>query len=354
MKKLNVGIVGLGRISYAHAAEISQYSEYFNLVACADHDPERLKDAPPQLKDAAKYASLEEMLQHPDLDMVTIATRHPDHVPMALKVLEADKIVLVEKPVATSLAEMDVMLEMGKKHPHKLFVRHNHRFDPHFVRALELMKSGLVGEPQYIKLTAAVGFCRRNDWMTMTEYYGGLLSNWGPHLIDQALQYLESPVVDIWADVRRVVSIGDGDDLCKIILKGANNRLVEIEITGANLLLGRDIEIIGNRGTIVYEKGKLFAKYIDPLCELKDLKPHPENPPKRYGNFDEKLYFVTSEYETPVCNQEILWKYLYDDAVNGIPTPITLELAREVVRITEEAFRISGFENIKNFKSKVL
>ena len=354
MKKLNVGIVGLGRISYAHANEIAMNSEYFNLVACADHDPERLKDCPPELKDTAKYNSLEELLQHPGLDMVTIATRHPDHVPMALKVLEADKIVLVEKPVATSLAEMDVMLEMGRKHPGKLFVRHNHRFDPHFVKALELMKSGLVGEPQYIKLTAAVGFCRRNDWMTMTEYYGGLLSNWSPHLIDQALQYLESPVVDIWADVRRVVSIGDGDDLCKIILKGANNRVVDIEITGANLLRGRDIEIIGNRGTIVYENGKLFAKYIDPLCELKDLKPHPENPPKQYGNFDEKLYFVTSEYETQPYFQEVLWKYIYLDAVEGIPTPITLELAREVVRITEEAFRISGFENIKKFKSKVL
>ena len=128
MKKLNVGIVGLGRISYAHANEIAMNSEYFNLVACADHDPERLKDCPPELKDTAKYNSLEELLQHPGLDMVTIATRHPDHVPMALKVLEADKIVLVEKPVATSLAEMDVMLEMGRKHPHKLFVRHNHRF----------------------------------------------------------------------------------------------------------------------------------------------------------------------------------------------------------------------------------
>ena len=90
MKKIiNAGIVGLGRISAVHASEIASYPELFKWVACADNAPDRLENAHAALKDCAKYDSLDEMLKHPDLDMVTIATRHPDHVPMAIKILEA-------------------------------------------------------------------------------------------------------------------------------------------------------------------------------------------------------------------------------------------------------------------------
>lgn len=353
MQKLKVGIVGVGRIGGNHAEEIGGMPDKFELVACADHDPERLvKDVPEQLKNVAKYPSLEEMLKHPGLDMVTIAVRHPDHVPMAIQILEAGKIAVVEKPVATSVAEMEHLLAVAKKHPHKLFLRHNRRFEAPFIKVRELMNSGLIGEVQYIKLYRSVGFCRRNDWMTMTEFYGGLLSNWGPHLIDQALQLLDSPVVDLWADVRRVVSIGDGDDLFKILLKAKNGRLADIEVTGANTMPGREMEIIGSRGTIVYSDGKIKARYIDPSVELKDLKPHPENPPKKYGNFDETLYFVDAEYESTKIYQTVLWTYLYDEVTKGIPSPIKLEEGLETVRVTEEAFRKSGFEPIRKFHSK--
>ena len=353
MQKLKVGIVGVGRIGGNHAEEIGGMPDKFELVACADHDPERLvKDVPEQLKNVAKYPSLEEMLKHPGLDMVTIAVRHPDHVPMAIQILEAGKIAVVEKPVATSVAEMEHLLAVAKKHPHKLFLRHNRRFEAPFIKVRELMNSGLIGEVQYIKLYRSVGFCRRNDWMTMTEFYGGLLSNWGPHLIDLALQLLDSPVVDLWADVRRVVSIGDGDDLFKILLKAKNGRLADIEVTGANTMPGREMEIIGTRGTIVYSDGKIKARYIDPSVELKDLKPHPENPPKKYGNFDETLYFVDAEYESPKISQTVLWTYLYDEVTKGIPSPIKLEEGLETVRVTEEAFRKSGFEPIRKFHSK--
>ena len=344
-KILNVGVVGIGRIGRNHLNEISAFPGLFKIVAGADHDPKRLNElCPKELADAAKYSSLDEMLKHPGLDMVTIATRHPDHVPMAIKILKAGKIAVVEKPTATSVKEFDSMLAIAKKHPHKLFLRHNRRFEPAFVKVMELIRSGLIGDVQYIKLYRSVGYCRRNDWMTMPEFYGGLLTNWGPHLIDQALQLLESPVKDLWADIRRVISIGAGDDHYKIILKAKNGRLADIEVSGANALPGREMEIIGSRGAIIYENGKLTARYVEPGIKFKKLKPHPENPPLTYGNFDEKLYFVQSEFQLPEISQKVLWKYLYDEAVNGVPSPLKLEEGREVVRITEEAFKFCGLD----------
>ena len=344
-KILNVGVVGLGRIGRNHLNELAAFPDRFKIVAGADHDPERLNSlCPKELQNAAKYATLGEMLKHPGLDMVTIGTRHPDHVPMAIKILKAGKIAVVEKPTAVSVKEFDSMLAAAKKHPHKLFLRHNRRFEPAFVKVMELAGSGLIGEVQYIKLYRSVGYCRRNHWMTMPEFYGGLLSNWGPHLIDQALQLLGSPVKELWADIRHVISIGTGDDHFKIILKAKNGRLADIEVSGANALPGREMEIIGSRGTVIYENGKLSARYVEPGIKFKKLKPHPENPPLNYGNFDEKLYFVQSEFQLPDISQKVLWKYLYDEAVNGVPSPLKLEEGREVVRITEEAFKFCGLD----------
>ena len=206
------------------------------------------------------------------------------------------------------------------------------------------MRSGILGKVSYIKLYRSVGYQRRNDWMTMTEFYGGLLSNWGPHLIDQALQFLEAPVVDLWADVRHSICIGDGDDQLKLILKAENGRLADIELSGANTMPGREMEIVGTRGTLVYDGGnKIHVRMVDPSIEFKELKPHPENPPLAYGNFEETLSFVDADYDIPSIPFSIIWEKIYNSAVNGEPYPITWEQAEEVVRITENAFIKSHF-----------
>lgn len=352
MKKLKAGIVGFGRIGqFGHYTEMNEYPDRFEVAAVADILPERLEDARKKNPAIQTCSSLEEMLANSDLDIITIATRHPDHVPMALKIMEAGKIAVVEKPVATSLQEMDELLAAGKAHPGKLYFRHNRRFEAPFIKVRQLIRDDVIGSVQYIKLYRSVGFCRRNDWMTMTEFYGGLLTNWGPHLIDQALQFLEAPVADLWADVRSVVSIGDGDDLFKILLKAENGRLADIEVSGSNTMPGRQMEITGNRGTIVYNGGKeIEVRRIDPSVELKPLKPHPETPGLFYGNHDEKLYFVEEKYQVPEIPFSTLWVKIHESVTEGKEFPITPAEAREVVRVTEEAFRKSGFKPILNYK----
>ena len=353
---LKVGICGLGRIGrLGHIPELGALSQQFQIVAVADTAPERLHDLPEAVRNASTYASLEAMLQDPEVEMVTIATRHPDHVPMALKILAANKIAVVEKPVATSVAEMELLRQAAEAHPHRLFFRHNRRFEPAFHKIQQLIKTGLIGEVQYIKLHRSVGFCRRNDWMTMPEFYGGLLTNWGPHLIDQALQLLEAPVKQIWADVRHVISIGTGDDLFKILLAAENGRLADIEVSGCNALPGREVEVIGTRGTLVSESctdGKIRVRYLESDCARQPLQPHPENPPLAYGNFDETLAFVDATYECPK-DLPCIWSTYYDEIVNGVPCPITFEQAAEVVRVTQEVFHASGFQPIRQFKGKL-
>ena len=351
---IGVGIVGLGRMGRGIAEqELTAYPRKFRLSAVADSCTERLQNLGDAYLQARKYNSLAEMLKDNNVHLIDIEVRHPDHVSMAAAALDSGKSVLVDKPCATSVDEMEYLGSIEEKHKGKLFFRHNRRFEAPFCKSLELVRSGVIGEVQYIKLGRSVGYCRRNDWMTMPEFYGGLLTNWGPHLIDQALRFIDSPVEDLWADVRHVISIGDGDDLFKILLKGRNGRVADIEVTGANTLPGREMEIIGSRGTLVYPyNGKILVKSIDPSVKLRKLKPHPENPPLRYGNFEETLYFTETLYDIPDIPFHALWGHLYDAMTGGAPFPITFDQAMEVVKITEAAFKKSRFAPIREFRSK--
>lgn len=348
---IKVGIVGLGRAGIGmHSSEVAEYPDRFAIAAACDHAKERLENLPDRFKGAKLYTDYGEMLKDDNVELISIATRHPEHVPMALQALEAGKYVNIDKPYALNNREMAMLAEADKKYPGKLFLRHNRRFEAPFQKAMKLIATGVLGEINTVKLYRSVGYCRRNDWMTMTEFGGGLFTNWGPHIIDQALQYLDSPVVDLWANIRSVISIGDGDDHIKLLLKAANGRVADIEISGAHTLPGRELEVQGSRGTLIYPvDGKIKMRYVDPEIEFKPLKPHPENPPMKYGNFDETLTFIEQFVEIPPVPMSEIWKHIYDAIVNNVPYPITIENGIAVTDIMEKAFRRSNFKPAERF-----
>ncbi len=347
-KKIKVGIVGLGRAGrLAHAKEVAKYPELFEITAGCDRADDRRKDLSPEFDKARVYASFDELLADPNVELVSIATRHPDHVPMALKALDAGKYVVVEKPCAVSYDEMRALTAQNEKRPGRIFLRHNRRFEAAFQKTQELLKTGVLGKVSMIKLYRHVGYCRRNDWMTMSQFAGGLLTNWGPHLVDQALQLLGSPVVDCWADLKSCICIGDADDQVKILLKAANGCVADIEITGTVLLEGRNIEVWGERGTLVFGQqeapGVIRMRYVDPAIAFNPLKPHPENPPMQYGNFEETLRFVDQRVDLPVEDMSVMWVHVHRAIREGVPYPITVEHGAEVVRITDLVLKKSGF-----------
>lgn len=348
---IKVGIVGLGRAGIGmHSSELAEYPDRFAIAAACDHAKERLENLPERFKGAKLYTDYSEMLQDDNVELVSIATRHPEHVPMALQALEAGKYVNIDKPYALNNREMAQLAEADKKYPGRIFLRHNRRYEAPFQKAMKLIATGVLGEINTVKLYRSVGYCRRNDWMTMTEFGGGLFTNWGPHIIDQALQYLDSPVVDLWANIRSIISIGDGDDHIKLLLKAANGRVADIEISGAHTLPGRELEIQGSRGTLIYPvDGRIKMRYVDPEIEYKSLKPHPENPPMQYGNFDETLTFIEQFVEIPPIPMSEIWKHVYDAIVNKVPYPITIENGIAVTDIMEKAFRKSNFKPAERF-----
>jgi len=273
------------------------------------------------------------------VELVSVATISPDHTRHALLALKAGKYVFLEKPIALTYADAKKLATAAQRYPGKLFFRHNRRFESGFVHIQEIIASGILGEVYEIKLRRQ-GYQRRDDWQTLTKCGGGQLNNWGPHIIDHALQFLESPVQDQWSDLKRVAAVGDAEDHLKIVLTGKNGRIVDLEISGGTAISQPEYVIFGSKGALTCQGDTITMRYVDPKQKLIKIQAYAGNPSS--GGFANPEVLKWVEKTIPVapkaaCDVHHIWKGLYEAIRKGKPYPITIDEGVEVVRITEMA-----------------
>lgn len=347
MKKkiLKVGVWGLGRAGQTmHLVELAQFPKQFLAVAGCDKDPERRKAARKDFPSLRIYARAAELLADPDVDMIAVATRSPDHVRHAIRALEAGKYVVCEKPVAASVREIEKLKAAGERFPGKLFIRHNRRFEAAFAHIREIIAGGKLGFVYEIKLRRH-NYQWRTDWQTIRKGMGGQLLNWGPHLIDHALQFLESPVESIWSDLKLIAAYGDAEDHFKLLLRGTNGRIVDVEVSGGVPLAENVYCVHGTRGTLISADEKTIKmRYLRTDKKIPEYVASTANPPLR-GGFGQPVpedWWVNEEIPVAPASGDTLRKcYLRIwEGIMGIrPYAVTMDQAVEVVRVTERARR---------------
>lgn len=369
--KIRVGILGLGRAGRnMHMPEISMFPDFFEVIAGCDHAADRRENLPELFRDVKIYADYQDMLADPALDLITIATRNADHTPHALMALEAGKAVVVDKPFAVSMEQAEALLEASAKYPGKLFFRFNRRFESPFLMIQDVLKSGLLGDISMIKIHRHPGYVRRFDWQTLTEFHGGLFNNWGPHFVDQALQFLNSPVKEIWCKLSHIVGGGDADDQVKLVMVGENGCVADVEISTILTIYGNLYEIWGSRGSLVIPADGLTLqlKYLDPAIKFTRLDGVRENFVLQYGNPHEKLNFIEETRlipkdtyghllqrgkviepgkEDPTLGYtypDTMWYHVYQAMKGNAPYPITAEEAYNVIKTMMRAHEAANYQ----------
>ena len=341
MKKIKVGIWGLGRAGYGmHLPETQQFPELFEVVAACDIARERLGNFAQKAPGARLYSDGDAFLADPGVELFAVAVRSPQHVDYDIRALATGKYVLAEKPFAISVAGLRKLLAAEKKHPGKLIMRHNRRFEPAFNHIREIIGSGILGEVFEIKLCRH-GWSFRDDWQTLVSCGGGQLNNWGPHLIDHALLLLGAPVESVWSDMKTVAAVGDAEDHFKAVFRGANGRVVDVEVSGGIALPSPVYAVYGTRGSLVCDDEKTIrikslAKNfkLPPRMSAKDGTPDftfnfcPSHPPQWV---EESIPVAPANGVTMNDN----YRFIYDTIRKGKKYPITLAEASEVVKWTE-------------------
>ena len=331
VNKIKLGIVGLGRAGYGmHVHELQDFLDMYEIYAVCDIIEERRNKVAAE-SGAKAYADYAEMLKDPEIEVVAIATRSSDHYEHAMMALKAGKVVFLDKPMCTTYEEaLDLVSYAKSLGENKLFIRLNRRFEGMFNKVYDIINSGILGDVFSVTIRRN-WFQFRNDWQTSKQYGGGMLNNWGPHIIDHTMKFCGGSYTDVMADRRLVNSCGDCEDVIKAFFKGENGRIVDVEISNACALPQAIYSACGTRGTLKEEGGKLKLKYIKP--DIKKVKPVQD---LSYGlgaytinNNIEWVEETVSPYYSPLNET---YKCVYEALRENKPYPITLDESIEIMR----------------------
>lgn len=196
MSKVRLGIVGYGNMGSGHVRSMLEgKTPELVLTAVCDTDSSRIEkckqDVEDVFKDVVYFEDYDSMIAAKACDAILVATPHYDHPPMAIKALENDYHVLVEKPAGVYTLAVKEMNDVAKKHPDQLFgMMFNQRTNPVYRKMKEIVDSGELGQ------------IRRTNWLITSwyrsqSYYdsgnwratwagegGGVLLNQCPHNLD--------------------------------------------------------------------------------------------------------------------------------------------------------------------------
>ncbi len=343
MTAIKFGVCGIGRIGVQHCRFFSRTPESYELVALCDLDSERVSAMTSEFGGKG-YSDFAAFLADPEMELAIIATPSLDHARNAAQALAAGKTVLLEKPIGVTAEDYELLVQLSKDYPDKLYFCHNHRFEPAFMNTLAIIDEGLLGNIQVVKLCKHHPFMRRNDWQMRLDCGGGQLSVWGPHLLDQGLQLLGAPVRDVWSYLRGILTPGDGDDHVKITLVGENDVAAELEISNSVALAGPYCTIYGDRGTLSYEQDQknIHLKYLAPQFRWPEAAADAGIPVSgKPLSAEQELSWIEEtrkvEPDTNMWSQvEIeIAKHLHNALRNNIPFPVKSSDALEVFRVTE-------------------
>ncbi len=222
---VNFGIIGHGFMGHVHEEMLTQL-EGAKVVGICDIDEEQLKDVGSGI---IRYNNPDELLANNDIDVVLIVVNNKQHIDLVCKAARAAKDIICEKPVAMSVAELDEMVKVVNECGVKFTVHQQRRFDKDFRITKEVYGSKMLGDVYTIK-SSLYGFNgNMHDWHVYLNEGGGMLYDWGVHLLDQILWMIDSKVRTVYADLRNIIN-SEVDDYFKIILKFENNITAEIEL----------------------------------------------------------------------------------------------------------------------------
>lgn len=248
MNKIRLGIVGFGFMGHCDADMMATFDE-IDLVAVADTNPDQLTDAPAGVE---TYGSMDEMLEKADINVVMISTPNPSHLEMVEKAAACKKHIICEKPAAMTVEQFDRMVEVTEKAGVIFTVHQQRRWDRDFRIMKEVYDKNMVGDMYVIKSQLYGVNGNMHDWHVFPEMGGGMLYDWGVHLIDQILWMVDSEIDSLYADLRNVIN-EKVDDYFNILMKFKNGITAEIELGTYYLTPKRAWFIGGTKGSAMID-----------------------------------------------------------------------------------------------------
>ena len=228
---MKLAIIGYGGMGTYHAMCLQSYAEGapsypIEIAGIYDIDPAR--QAAAREGGLRVFASAEEIWSDESVGAVLIATPNDLHAPYAYAAAKAGKHILCETPVAMSSAEAESMYAAAAEAGVLFEVHQNRRWDEDFLTVCRIVSEKTVGEAYRIESRVMGGNGIPGGWRKKIAHGGGMLLDWGVHLIDQMLQMIKSDVVSLYCTFSKIYGeeVDDGCDLLVRFENGVEYRVV--------------------------------------------------------------------------------------------------------------------------------
>ncbi len=250
MKKHNLAIVGFGGMAGWHY-DLIEKLENLSVSGIWDIKEERREYA--RSRQIPVYESLENLLADETVDLVLVATPNDVHKSIAIAAMAAGKNVVSEKPVTLCSEDLQEMIKASETYGKFLTVHQNRRWDEDFLTVKKLMDEGTLGE--IYRLESRVHGSRGipGDWRQEKEHGGGMVLDWGVHLLDQALMLFPGVALKtVYATLTNVTNqlVDDG---FTADLGFANGVHMIVEVGTSNFISLPRWYVLGTNGTAMIQ-----------------------------------------------------------------------------------------------------
>ena len=260
----NIAIIGFGGMAGWHADMIRR-NNVLNLKGVYDIRPERNKAA--QEKGIFAYSSREELLADKDVDLVLIATPNELHKPFAIEAMKAGKHVISEKPVTLSSADLQEMIDASKKYDRIFTVHQNRRWDNDYLVMKDLYNSDKLGRIFGIESRVQGSHGIPGDWRGQKEHGGGMMLDWGVHLIDQIMMMVGDRRLERVYCACDHVTNDEVDDGFKLDLYFENDFTARVEVGTSNFISLPRFYMTGENGSAIIRDWNLPCEVT--ACKIK-------------------------------------------------------------------------------------
>ena len=300
--QLRMAIIGCGKVAHVHAKALQEINEC-TLVAVQSRNPERAREFAARYKVNA-YTAVEEMITKEKIDAVIICTPHPEHKSPAVAALHAGAHVLVEKPLAVSLADCDEMINTAAKNNKKLGVVSQRRFFSASLRMKKSIVEGKIGHPSLATILMlgwrSEEYYKSDPWRGSWEHEGGgILVNQAPHQLDLLQWFMNDEMEELYGSCKNINHpYIEVEDTALAILKFKKGGIANIVVSNSQKPgIYAKVHVHGSNGASVgvqTDGGSMFVAGMPSVVELpkNDIWtiPGEENMPAQWEKEDDAFF----------------------------------------------------------------
>lgn len=343
-KTYKLASFGYGGMAGIHIDKVLNHYDRVDVKGVYDINPERNKAA--EEKGYKAYSSKEELLNDPEIDIVLVATTNEWHKDLCIEALRHGKNVLCEKPATMTASDLEEIMAVAKETGLVFTVDQNRRVNKDFIAMKRSVEQGLLGKVYVIESRVEGSRGLPAGWRCEKEKGGGMMLDWGVHLIDQIMYMIDEKVTNVFCKMYSV-HYPEVDDNFRLTLTFESGLTAHIEVSTNNYIRHPRWYVLGSEGTLQIDDWDAEGKIVKPLEQQNqwgvDIVSTKAGPSKTMAPRDEstvEIIPITAPTDV-VDDLTSVYNPLVAKLDGEGELTITAEQALRVIKVMEASFKSS-------------